>query len=136
MNPLIREKLERLLLSKPSETFGYAYPTMKRYLEKGNYPAELCKKVETHTDGVITAVMLRPDIFTATPAMKVLASCCVDRFNKCIDNDDHDLMVTTLNYIENQVPDLYIKTLGEIKQLEGGELFVNQRITSKQYEIK
>lgn len=135
MNVLNKEKLKKLLLKTPSETFGISYPTMKRYLDLDIYPAELCKRVEDKTEGQITAVMLRPDIFTPTPAMRMLATCCVDNFEKHMGDDKFELIIAILNYFENQSPVLYEKTLNEIAQLRGGKVFVNQRVTRKQYEI-
>lgn len=136
MNPNKEEQLIKILTTSPAKKFGVSYPTIRRWMETGLYSAELCMKVEEHTDGEITAVMIRPELFIPTPAIKVLAKCCVDNFSYYMSDDKHELIIATLNYIENQSPDLYEQTLEEITSFcEGGQLFVSQRLTNKQYEI-
>jgi len=135
MNVINKEKLRKRLLSLPLETFGVRYPTMKKYIDNDSYTAEVCMIIEDVTEGEYTAVSLRPDLFVATPAIKMLMRCCVDNFTNYMGDGKYELIIATLNYVENQVPNLYQKVLREIKLLEGGESFVNQRVTRKEYEI-
>lgn len=135
MNSIKKERLAKRLLSAPNETFGVTYPTMRKYIDNESYPAELCMTIERVTQGEYTAVSLRPDLFTATPAIIMLMKCCVDNFTKYMKDDKYELIIATLNYFENQLPSLYLEALDEIKKLEGGESFVNQRVARKEYEV-
>lgn len=130
MKAVISEGIEKRLISLVPQ-IECTYPTMKSYIETGKFSAAICLQIEQITGGEIPAHMLRPDLFIALPAHEKLAKSCTDNFVDYMNDGKHELIIAVLNFIEARQPKLHKQTLKSIAKLEGGKIFVAQRLAHR-----
>lgn len=125
----------RKQLTSSIKELDVTYPTLKKHIDNGTYPAELCLRIAKLTDGELSCAKLRPDLFPSTASIIRLGKCTIDNFESHVNNNNYELIIATLNYLENEQPNLYKDTLVEIAKLTNGKLFVSQRLAHTQDEI-
>lgn len=118
-------------LKSLSPKIGISYNTMDRYIKRGTFSAETCLKIEKITDGSITTSDLRPDLFTPMRAHELLVESCVKNFESHTNDDNYELIIAILNFLESQQPDLYKAMLDDLSDLQNGKAFVAQRLAHK-----
>ena len=121
----------RKLLTSSCKELGVSYPTMRKYIETGEFPGEICINIERLTNGRITYNELRPDLFDGLPADIQLGKVCIDQFESAIECQNYQLVIGILNYLEVRQPTLYKEMIEEIKLLDGGKLFIAQRLAHR-----
>ena len=132
MKPVIDDDLRRFLTSS-TKHLGITYPTMKRYIESGLFSAEVCLAAERYSKGKVTCNQLRPDLFEDLPADTALAQTCLEQFESLLECESYQLIIGVLNFMETRQPKLYRSMVTKMRSLEGGELFIAQRLAHKNY---
>lgn len=132
MQPKLDDDTKKYLTSL-TKRLGITYPTMKRYIKTGEFSAEVCLNVERVTNGRITCNQLRPDLFEGLVAEKSLSDVCLDQFESLMECQNYKLIIGVLDFMEVRQPLLYREMIDHIKSLEGGELFVAQRLAHRRH---
>lgn len=127
MQRKLDEGVKKLLTSLTRE-LGVSYPTMKKYTDTGKYPADICIKVEKLTKGKVTCNQLRPDLFEGLIPESELAQVCIDQFENLMECQNYELIIGVLDLMQVRQPKLYKSMIEKIRPLEGGELFIAQRL--------
>ena len=130
MRPNLNDDTKKLLTSL-TKSLGISYPTMRKYIDTGEFPGDICISVEKLTNGRVTCNQLNPELFEGLIPEAELAASCLDQFEKSMACQNYRLIISVLDFIEVRQPKLYRSMVEEIKSLEGGELFIAQRLAHR-----
>lgn len=104
-----------------------AYSSLARYNRTGDWPTALCLKIERMSKGAITAASLSPKEFRGVPAHQTLAKNLLDYFISNTDAEVNGAFIHSLNFLQDQVPDVYKKLMARIEKEDDGIRFIKLR---------
>lgn len=119
---------QRAVIYEAGKPCRKSHASIYTYSKNRTYPADVCTTIERTTNGEITAVFLRPDIFTPTKAHENLANGLLNSYEKLINTNNLNVVIYQLNYIQDQAPALYKKVLEHMCKTAVGRQLMNQRI--------